>query len=69
MLISRFSTVCLLSLAFSAAAIAQTSRVNSALTTNTGADAPAAANEAPKLEHFDPTAMDKTLDPCDDFYK
>jgi len=26
------------------------------------------ANE-PKLEHFDPNLADKTLDPCDDFYK
>ena len=23
----------------------------------------------PKLEHFDPDLVDKTLDPCDDFYK
>jgi len=23
----------------------------------------------PKLEHFDPAAVDKNLDPCDDFYK
>src|SRR5580698_7009924 len=24
---------------------------------------------APKLEHFDPNVVDKTLNPCDDFYK
>src|SRR5215472_15368026 len=23
----------------------------------------------PKLEHFDPDLVDKTLDPCNDFYK
>ncbi len=26
-------------------------------------------NAAPKLEHFDPTLTDQTLNPCDDFYK
>ena len=25
--------------------------------------------QAPKLEHFDPAMVDKTLNPCDDFYK
>jgi putative endopeptidase len=30
--------------------------------------APAAA-QAPKLEHFDPTMVDRTLDPCQDFYQ
>ena len=23
----------------------------------------------PKLEHFDPSVVDKSLDPCNDFYK
>src|ERR1700680_1912932 len=34
------------------------------------AGAPAAAGEkAAKLDHFDPNLADKTLNPCDDFYK
>jgi putative endopeptidase len=33
------------------------------------AGAAAETNEAPKLEHFDPTLVDKELSPCDDFYK
>jgi putative endopeptidase len=31
--------------------------------------AAADAKDSPKLERFDPNAVDKTLDPCDDFYK
>ena len=27
------------------------------------------AEQAPKLEHFDPNMVDKTLDPCQDFYQ
>ncbi len=27
------------------------------------------AEQAPKLEHFDPNMVDKSLDPCQDFYK
>ncbi|MGA7695453.1 MAG: M13 family metallopeptidase [Candidatus Sulfotelmatobacter sp.] len=41
-------------------------------TPNSAAGATAAADEtkdAPKLSHFDPTLVDKTLNPCDDFYK
>jgi predicted metalloendopeptidase len=41
-------------------------------TLNSAAGGTAAADEtkdAPKLEHFDPTVVDKTLNPCDDFYK
>jgi predicted metalloendopeptidase len=41
-------------------------------TLNSAASAAAAADEtkdAPKLSHFDPTLVDKTLNPCDDFYK
>jgi putative endopeptidase len=29
----------------------------------------AAADQAPKLEHFDPNMVDRTLDPCQDFYQ
>jgi putative endopeptidase len=28
-----------------------------------------AADQAPKLEHFDPNMVDRTLDPCQDFYQ
>ena len=42
-------------------------------TVSLAAPAMNAANEqtkdAPKLEHFDPKAVDRTLNPCDDFYK
>jgi predicted metalloendopeptidase len=41
-------------------------------TLDSAAGATAAADEtkdAPKLSHFDPTLVDKTLNPCDDFYK
>jgi endothelin-converting enzyme/putative endopeptidase len=47
------------------ALLGQTATLNSAAAT-------AAADEtkdAPKLEHFDPTLIDKALNPCDDFYK
>jgi hypothetical protein len=74
MFISRFSTVLILSLTVSAAFAqtisaphipAQTARSNSVLATGA-----AAADEPkePKLEHFDPSVVDKSLDPCSDFY-
>jgi putative endopeptidase len=65
---AKIFAVCLLSLILSAATVAQTTHLNSALTSTSGGET-AASKEAPKLEHFDPTAIDKTLDPCDDFYK
>jgi putative endopeptidase len=33
------------------------------------AQQPPAADQAPKLEHFDPNMVDRTLDPCQDFYQ
>jgi putative endopeptidase len=30
---------------------------------------PSSADQAPKLEHFDPSVIDKSLDPCQDFYQ
>jgi putative endopeptidase len=60
----KISAACLL---FSAVAIAQTARTNSALSNASAADT--ASKAAPKLEHFDPDLVDKTLDPCNDFYK
>ena len=75
MLISRFSAALILSLTVSAASAqtssgphipAQTARPNSALATGaTPADEP----KEPKLEHFDSALVDKSLDPCSDFYK
>src|SRR5277367_6569562 len=44
---------------------AQSVRPNSVLTAGSGAD----ETKAPKLERFDPELVDKTLDPCNDFYK
>jgi len=40
-----------------------------ATSTTPGSAAAADASQAPKLEHFDPTLIDKSLNPCDDFYK
>jgi putative endopeptidase len=54
-----------LSLALPIAMFGQNATLNPAATT-------AAADESkdtPKLEHFDPNSVDKTLNPCDDFYK
>jgi len=36
---------------------------------STSAQQPNTAEQAPKLEHFDPNVVDKTLDPCQDFYQ
>jgi putative endopeptidase len=68
MSISRLTTFGL-SLAFCAAvslcASAQT------VSAQPGAVSSAAADQSkePKLEHFDPDLSDKSIDPCDDFYK
>jgi putative endopeptidase len=72
MSICRFAAALALSLALPAAFAprifaqnmpAQSARLNSV--------APGAADQSsePKLEHFDPNLVDKTLDPCNDFYK
>ena len=37
--------------------------------TATAASAADETKETPKVEHFDPTLVDKDLSPCDDFYK
>ena len=72
---SRFSAALVLSLSISAAFApsisaqslsANTARPNSGLATGR---APEDQAKEPKLEHFDPTLVDKTLDPCNDFYK
>jgi len=55
--ISRISAalVLLLAVAFARTSFAQSS--------------PADQSKEPKLEHFDPDLVDKSLDPCNDFYK
>jgi putative endopeptidase len=68
MSISRLFQAFLMGLIPAVALLAQTPNVNS----QPAFEAFGAADEttgAPKLEHFDPTAVDKTLDPCNDFYK
>jgi endothelin-converting enzyme/putative endopeptidase len=52
-------------LALPLALLGQNATLNSAAATATADETKA----APKLEHFDPTAVDKALNPCDDFYK
>lgn len=39
------------------------------LTAYSGKAQQSPAEQAPKLEHFDPNMVDKTLDPCQDFYQ
>jgi len=46
--------------------LGQNATLNSAAGASTAADE---TKDAPKLSHFDPTLVDKTLNPCDDFYK
>jgi putative endopeptidase len=58
------AAACLL---FSTIAITQTQRVYSSVTAPTAADT--ASKDTPKLEHFDPDLVDKSLDPCNDFYQ
>jgi endothelin-converting enzyme/putative endopeptidase len=73
--VSRFSATLFLSLIASAVLCtslsaqnmpAQSARPSSVATTG---GAPADEAKSPKLEHFDPNLVDKSLDPCNDFYK
>src|SRR3984893_13007361 len=48
--------------------LGQAANVTSAVRHSTGS-ASDTHDRAPKLEHFDPNNIDKSLDPCDDFYK
>jgi len=70
MSISRFTAGLALSVTLSAGMFAQSVVPqifnNSALA---AAGPPADEANPPKLERFDPDAVDKTLDPCNDFYK
>jgi predicted metalloendopeptidase len=56
---SRLAVAIVLALSISAALAPRVSAQNSA----------AGPAKEPKLEHFDPTLVDKSLDPCNDFYK
>jgi endothelin-converting enzyme/putative endopeptidase len=64
MSVSKFY-VFLLLLTVPGALLAQTATSTAA----SGSTAAADANQATKLEHFDPNLVDKSLNPCDDFYK
>jgi len=75
MFFSRFFGVLALSLIVSVAISARnvsaqstSSRAVAAGSVSFGG-APADGSKEPRLERFDPNLVDKTLDPCDDFYK
>ncbi|MBZ5679956.1 MAG: M13 family metallopeptidase [Acidobacteriia bacterium] len=63
--IPRLCVAFLLALILPAALLCQTANVKPELLAGVGAD----TKEAPKLEHFNPELVDKTLDPCASFYK
>jgi putative endopeptidase len=65
MIISKL-IVRLLLLTLPAALLGQTSVMKPSDNAAAGSEKTA---EAPKLEHFDPTLVDRSLNPCDDFYK
>ena len=67
MSIRRFAAAFVLIL-MSTAFSAQSAPAQS-VSTNALAGAPADESKEPKLERFDPNLVDKTLDPCNDFYK
>jgi putative endopeptidase len=48
--------------------LGQAANVTNAANNNSGTAADT-QDKTPKLEHFDPNAIDKNLNPCDDFYK
>ena len=68
-LVFTLSAACFVfTLSSTQSSLAQTASVNSTVAASAGA-ADQADAKAPKLEHFDPDLVDKTLDPCNDFYK
>jgi endothelin-converting enzyme/putative endopeptidase len=69
MSVLRFFAASLLVLILSTALCAQSVQLNSSLTTPSGGTTAAADTKQTKLEPFDPNLVDKTLDPCNDFYK
>src|SRR3981081_1062450 len=68
MSIPKFLPAILLCLILSGALFAQSGNDHAALLSSGGAS-PADNAKASKLEHFDPEMVDKTLDPCNSFYK
>jgi putative endopeptidase len=66
---SRFCLAFLLILTLTATVFGQSVTVSSSLATSGGVVAADQTKEAAKLSHFDPDLVDKTLDPCNDFYK
>jgi putative endopeptidase len=70
---SRFTAVLVLSLTLSAAQSISAQNIPAQgvapHSSVAAAGAPAEEAKEPKLERFDPDLADKTLDPCDDFYK
>lgn len=67
MSISRIA-IFVLTLALPVVMLGQAANLTIAVSPNKGS-APDPRDEAPKLEHFDPNSIDKSLDPCEDFYK
>jgi putative endopeptidase len=67
MTISRFSAL-LMTLAVSTA-LAQNALPKATTNFAGAADPGADPGKEPKVEHFDPNLVDKSLDPCNDFYK
>jgi hypothetical protein len=67
MSISRIA-IFVLTLTLPGVMLGQAANITSAVSHNTGS-ASDTQDKAPKLEHFDPNSIDKSLDPCDDFYK
>jgi len=68
MSISRFAAAFALLLSVSAALSAQSAPAQF-VSANSASGAPADEAKEPQLQHFDPNTVDKTLDPCNDFYK
>ena len=68
--ISRFSAALVLTLSL-AAVFGQNATAQDVSARSARAAMAAGSDQAkePKLEHFDPTMVDQTLDPCNDFYK
>src|SRR5689334_21894090 len=71
MLIFRSTTtfVVTLCVALSTQVLPAQTRTAQPLRSTLSGGAAADEGKAPKLEHFDPSLVDKSLDPCNDFYK
>ncbi len=72
--IFRFVTLSVLCLALPGATFAQSAPAHvlpepAALSNSLPGGASAEPTQQPQLQHFDPNLVDKTLDPCNDFYK